>query len=83
MTVIFLYNFFVEDVIMSYKNNAISSDDPKAVEKLTEKLNKCEKEQEFMKKVNAYYKKNGTVIGCEGVSDELADMLNISNGGLP
>ena len=38
---------------MSYNNNAISSDDPKAVEKLTEKLNKCEKEQEFMKKVNS------------------------------
>ena len=27
---------------MSYKNNAISSDDPKAIEKLTEKLQKCE-----------------------------------------
>ena len=26
----FLYKFFVEDAIMSYKNNAISSDDPKA-----------------------------------------------------
>ena len=61
---------------MSYNNNAISSDDPKAVEKLTEKLNKCEKEQEFMKKVNAYYKKNGTVKGCEGVSDELAAKLD-------
>ena len=46
---------------MSCKNNAISSDNPKAVEKLTEKLNKCEKEQEFMKKVNSYYKKNCTV----------------------
>ena len=34
---------------MSYKNNAISSDDPQAIEKLTEKLNKCETEQEFMK----------------------------------
>ena len=45
---------------MSYNNNAISSDDPKAVEKLTEKLNKCEKEQEFTKKVNSYYKKNGS-----------------------
>ena len=59
---------------MSYKNNAISSDDPKAIEKLTEKLNKCETEQEFMKKVNSYYKKNGTCVGCEGVSDELAAM---------
>ena len=44
---------------MSYNNNAISSDDPKAIEKLTEKLHKCETEQEFMKNVNAYYKKNG------------------------
>lgn len=49
---------------MSYKNNAISSDDPKAIEKLTEKLHKCETEQEFMKKVNVYYKKNGTCVGC-------------------
>ena len=61
---------------MSYNNNAISSDEPKAVEKLTEKLNKCEKEQEFMKKVNSYYKKNGTVKGCEGISDELAAKLD-------
>ena len=60
---------------MSYKNNAISSDDPKAIEKLTEKLQKCEKEQEFMKKVNAYYKKNGTTKGCDGISDELAAKL--------
>lgn len=61
---------------MSYKNNAISSDDPKAIEKLTEKLQKCEKEQKFMKNVNAYYKKNGTTKGCEGVSDELAAKLD-------
>ena len=61
---------------MSYKNNAISSDDPKAIEKLTEKLQKCEKEQEFMKNVNAYYKKNGTTKGCDGISDELAAKLD-------
>ena len=34
---------------MSYKNNAISSDDPKAIEKLTEKLQKCEELQTLMK----------------------------------
>ena len=61
---------------MSYKNNAISSDDPKAIEKLTEKLHKCEKEQEFMKNVKAYYKKNGTTKGCDGISDELAAKLD-------
>ncbi len=42
----------------------------------TEKLHKCETEQEFMKKVNVYYKKNGTCVGCEGVSDELAAKLD-------
>lgn len=29
-----------------------------------------------MKKVNVYYKKNGTCVGCEGVSDELAAKLD-------
>ena len=61
---------------MSYKNNIISSDDPQAIEKLTEKLQKCEKEQDFMKKANAYYKKNGTTKGCDGISDELAAKLD-------
>ena len=61
---------------MSYKNNIISSDDPQAIEKLTEKLQKCEKEQDFMKKANAYYKKNGTTKGCDGISDKLAAKLD-------
>lgn len=51
---------------MGYTNKAISSDDPNAVEKLKEKLEKCEKMQEHMKKVNAYYRKNGT---CKGFPD--------------
>ena len=29
-----------------------------------------------MNKVNVYYKKNGTCVGCEGVSDELAAKLD-------
>ena len=61
---------------MSYKNNAISSDDPKAIEKLTEKLQKCEELQTLMKKANAHYKKYGTVKGCEGISDEKAENLD-------
>ena len=63
---------------MSYKNNAISSDDPKAIEKLTEKLQKCEELQTLMKKANAHYKKYGTVKGCEGISDEKAENLDMS-----
>ena len=33
---------------MSYKNNVISSDDPQAIEQLTEKLNACKENQEFI-----------------------------------
>lgn len=57
-------------------NNAISSDDPQALEKLTEKLEVCQKRQEFMKSVNSYYRKNGTAQGCPGVSDELAAKMD-------
>ena len=62
---------------MSYNNVVISSDDPKAIEKLTEKLEKCQEKQDLMKKVNAYYKKNGTCIGCEGLTEQQARKLDI------
>ena len=51
------YSEHKEDFYMSYKNNAISSDDPQAIEKLMEKLQKCEELQTLMKKANAHYKK--------------------------
>lgn len=57
-------------------SHAISSDDPKAVEKLTEKLAACQKRQEYMKAVNSFYRKHGTVHGCPGVSDETAEKLD-------
>lgn len=60
---------------MAY-NNAIKSDDPQAIKKLTDKLEKCEKHQSFMKQVNAYFRKNGTAKGCEGISDEQAAKID-------
>lgn len=60
---------------MSYKH-AISSDDPQAVEKLTAKLETCQKRQEYMKAINSFYRKNGTVHGCPGVSEEAAEKLD-------
>jgi len=53
-------------------NTAISSDDPEAVSKLKDKLQKCEDWQDSMKKLNAYFRKNGTCVGFEGLSDETA-----------
>ena len=60
------------------KNTAISSDDPEAVDKLKEKLQQRQYLQSHMKKVNAYYRKNGTMKGFEGISDEKAAEIDES-----
>ena len=64
------------------KNTAISSDDPEAIAKLTEKLESLKAAQELMKSVNAYYRKHGTCHGAEGLSEELAEKLDqdVKNG---
>ena len=60
------------------KNTAISIDDPEAVTKLKEKLQQRQDLQSHMKKVNAYYRKNGTMKGFEGISDEKAAQIDES-----
>ena len=59
---------------MSY-NSVIRADDPRAVELLKENLEGIEDRQEYMQKVNDYYKANGTVVGCPGVDRETAVQL--------
>lgn len=61
---------------MGFYNNPIKSDDPKAIEKLTAKLEKCQEQQEIMKNINKYYKKNGTLKGHPDISDEKAKELD-------
>lgn len=53
----------------------ISADDPEAVRKLKEKLARLKQEQESMKAVNAYYKKNKTLEGCPGLTWEQIERL--------
>jgi len=60
---------------MSY-NNAISAGDPQALEKLTEKLQKCEEFQAVMKDVNSYWRKNGTCVGAPGITETQAEKLD-------
>ena len=59
---------------MSY-NSVIRADDPRAVVMLKENLEGFEGRQEYMQKVNDYYKANGTVVGCPGVDRETAVQL--------
>lgn len=58
------------------KNTAISSDDPEAIAKLKEKLEQRQNLQSHMKKVNGYFRKNGTIKGFEGISDEKAAKID-------
>lgn len=55
---------------------AISSDDPQAIEKLTAKLEECQKQQEYMKSANAYYRKFGTMRDFPELSPEQADKID-------
>jgi len=59
---------------MSHK--AISSSDPNALEKLSAKLEACEKRQAHMKEVNAYYRKYGTCKGAPNMYDTLAETID-------
>ena len=59
---------------MSY-NDPIRCDDPNAIQKLTEKLNVCKERQAWMKEVNAYYRKHGTIRGMPRMTEQMADKL--------
>lgn len=59
-------------------NTAISSDDPEAITKLKDKLDKLKNKQSLMKQVNAYYRKHQTCRGCDAISPERAAELDNS-----
>lgn len=54
----------------------ISSDDPNALEKLRQKLESLQKQQEYMKRANAYYKKHQTMQGFEDMDDAAATEMD-------
>ncbi len=64
------------------KSGAIRSDDPEALKKLEKRIAELEAEQERMKAVNSYYRKNGTARGCPGVPDGIAAELDREADGL-
>ena len=57
-------------------NNAISSSDPHAIEKLLTKKHKCEELQNVMKDVNAHWRNAGTCVGAPGITEEQARKID-------
>jgi len=52
-------------------SNIIKSDDDDAIDKLKDKLSALKQNHEAMKNANAYYRKNKTLDGFDGLSEEL------------
>lgn len=69
------------DKIRSTGMGGISADDPQAVKKLQDKLEKLEQLQETMKSVNAYYRKHKTLDGCPHLSAEMLEKLQAGMAG--
>lgn len=59
-----------------YGKQIIKSGDSDALEQLKTKLEKLEKNQDYMKKANAYYRKNKTLKGFSSLTDEKAAQLD-------
>lgn len=64
-----------------YCKEIIKSNDDTAIEQLEEKLQKCQGDQESMKRINAYYKKNKTLDACPDLSEENIQKLKASMEG--
>lgn len=66
----------IENIL--YGNEIIKSNDANAIELLEEKVEELKEDQERMKRVNAYYRKSGTLDGCEDLSWESIQRLKSS-----
>lgn len=63
------------DKIKGIGTGGISADDPAAIQKLKEKLERLEESQETMKFVNDYYRKCGTLDRCPYITQEQIEKL--------
>lgn len=63
------------DRIESCGSDAIMSGDAQAVEKIRLKIERLTDEQEFMKAVNAYYRKHKTLEGCPELTPEQVEEI--------
>ena len=65
-----------EELLAQYRSgkrrDAISSDDPDALDKLNARIEGMEERQTIRKQRNAWYRKHGTMQGCPGLSAETA-----------
>jgi hypothetical protein len=69
-------DYYADRAESAANNTAISSDDPNATEKLSEKITELQEEQAYMKAANAYWRKHKTMKGYSGLSDEITAKID-------
>ena len=69
-------NYYFNKIKTIITNKVIFSDDAMAIEKLEKKIDKLSEEQNFMKEINAYYKKHKSFKGCELLNEKQIRELN-------
>lgn len=71
-------NYYFNKIRTIITNKTIFSDDAMAIEKLGAKITEAEEQQQFMKEVNAYYRKHKTLDGCELLNEEAKEKIEQS-----
>lgn len=66
----------IKQKILSIGMGGVSADDKDAVTKLQKKLENCQRSQDLMKAVNAYYRKHKTLDGCDLLPQERIEEIN-------
>lgn len=69
-------NYYFKKIEVILTNKTIYSNDDLAIEKLQNKLDDLQYQHDEMKARNAYFRKNKTMKGCEGISDEAAARID-------
>lgn len=68
--------YYADKATAAENNTAISSDDPEAIAKLTDKLNDTKESHVYMKALNAHYRKHKTCKGYPGMEDSRAEQID-------
>lgn len=71
-------NYYIKKIDNMLNNKVIYSNDEFAIEKIENKIEDLEQEQQLMKDVNAYYRKNKTLDGCDLLSEKQIEELKIN-----
>lgn len=71
----YLENYEIKIRNLLTMKQPIRSGDENAIELLEAKLDKLQEEQDIMKNVNAYYRKNGTLDGCPDLTEVQIEKL--------